>query len=73
MRVNVQLLGEHVETRSLGWPNSSCWFVSYLVDVGQRLLVLGQHLCKLQALVRIDTHHVSQQENPVRGVANLEM
>lgn len=45
----------------------------YLVDVGQRLLVLDQHLGKLQALVRIDTHHISQQEHPVRGEAHLQV
>lgn len=45
----------------------------YLVYVGQWLLVLDKHLGKLQALVWIYTHHVSQEENPVRGVAHLEM
>lgn len=44
----------------------------HLVDVGQRLLVLDQHLGKLQALVWIDSHHISQQEHPVGGVAHLQ-
>lgn len=47
------------------------WFICYLVDVGQRLFVLDQHLGELQALVWIDTHHVSQQKHPVWGVAHL--
>lgn len=47
------------------------WFMCYLVDVGQRLFVLDQHLGELQALVWIDTHHVSQQKHPVWGVAHL--
>lgn len=47
-------------------------FGHYLVYVGQRLLVLDEHLGELQALVRIYTHHVSQEENPVRGVGHLQ-
>lgn len=47
--------------------------MSYLVDVGQRLLVLDQHLGKLQSLVWIDTHHISQQKDPVGGVAHLQI
>lgn len=46
--------------------------VCYLVDVGQRLLVLDQHLSKLQPLVWIDTHHISEQKHPVWGVAHLQ-
>lgn len=48
-------------------------FVLYLIDVGQRLLILDQHLGKLQTLVWIDTHHISQQKHPVWRVAHLQM
>lgn len=48
-------------------------FVVYLIDVGQRLLVLDQHLGKLQTLVCINTHHISQQKHPVWRVAHLQM
>lgn len=43
----------------------------YLCNISKRLFILHQHLCKLLALVWIDSHDVSQQENPVRSVANL--
>ena len=42
-----------------------------LVDVGQRLLILDQHLGKLESLVWIHPHHISQQKHPVWSVADL--
>lgn len=47
--------------------------VSYLCDVSQWLLILDQHLSKLQALFWIDPHHIPEQEDPVWGVAHLEI
>ena len=44
----------------------------YLGDVCQWLLILHQHLGKLQALLWVDPHHVPQEEDPVWGVAHLE-
>lgn len=43
----------------------------YLVDVGQRFLILDQHLSKLQTLVWIHTHHIPQQKHPVWGISHL--
>lgn len=45
----------------------------HLVNVSQWLLILYQHLRELQALIRADSHHTSQQEDPVWGIANLEI
>ena len=42
---------------------------TYLVDISKRFLVLYQHLGKLGALVCIETHDVTQQEDVVRRVA----
>lgn len=44
----------------------------YLVDVGQRLFILDQHLGELQSLVWIHAHHISEQKHPVRCVAHLQ-
>lgn len=46
------------ESNLVGLQSSRC--MSDLVDVGQRLLILDQHLGKLQTLVWTDAHHISQ-------------
>ena len=43
----------------------------YLVEVSQGFLFSHEHLGKLCALLWVQPHHVSQQENVVRSVANL--
>ena len=43
----------------------------YLVDVGQWLVILYQHLGELRALVRVHAHDVAEQEDVVWGVAHF--
>src|SRR4029434_2782684 len=44
----------------------------YLVDVGQRLLVLHKHLGKLQALIWPRPHHTPQKRDPIRSITHLQ-
>lgn len=66
VRVNSQLLKKGT------CGEGTLYGPTYLVYVGQWLLILDKHLGKLQALIRIYTHHVSQEENPVRSIAHLQ-
>lgn len=50
----------------------TCWR-THLVNISQWLLILNQHLRELQTLFWTDSHHTSQEEDPVWGVANLEI
>jgi len=42
-----------------------------LVDVRERFIVRDEHLSKLCALLRVDTHDATQQKHVVRCVADL--
>lgn len=44
---------------------------SYLVEVSQGLIFSDHHLGEFCSLLRVNAHHISQEEDIVRGVANL--
>lgn len=53
-------------------PPKSLLPSSNLCDVSQWLFILDQHLGKLQALFRVDPHHIPQQKDPIWSVAHLK-
>lgn len=44
---------------------------THLVDVGEGLLILHQHLGEGGSLVRVHPHHLAQQQHVVRHIAHL--
>lgn len=53
-------------------PSKSLHPSADLCDVSQWLLVLDEHLGKLQALFWVDSHHIPEQKDPIWSVAHLE-
>lgn len=45
--------------------------VDNLIDIGEWLIVLDEHLCEQDTLIRVNSHDVAQQKYVVRRVGNL--